>query len=300
MSKHAVSVSLGSSSRDKTVEIELGGVEVRAERRGVDGDVKAFNRVMRELDGNVDVLSVGGTEIAFHVDGKTYDFHSTKQLIEGVSKTPVVDGSGLKLTLERRVFDMGIEDNPDLVPWHPDRRANAAQMALPIGRRSDSPQTQVHEVVRFGGPDLRRLPLHRQACTRGSNRQDHPHEHNHRSKRGMARRHWSVHANNHHAKVRWPLLRNEPDRSLHYSRSRSRSAPVHRRDEPSDNTAKDPARRNSILRQIAKRRKYGQPPRQRERDRFGEYGFGLGPSDLSNRPSPNRLEPLRGKEPCDA
>ena len=118
MSKHAVSVSLGSSSRDKTVEIELGGVEVRAERRGVDGDVKAFNRVMRELDGNVDVLSVGGTEIAFHVDGKTYDFHSTKKLIDGVTKTPLVDGSGLKLTLERSVFDMVIEDNPDLVPIH--------------------------------------------------------------------------------------------------------------------------------------------------------------------------------------
>ena len=70
MTKHVVSVSLGSSTRDKAVTIELGGVEIRAERRGVDGDTKAFNRLMKELDGTVDVLAVGGTEIAFHVDGE--------------------------------------------------------------------------------------------------------------------------------------------------------------------------------------------------------------------------------------
>lgn len=114
MSKHVVSVSLGSSSRNKSVSIELGGVEVRAERRGVDGDVRVFNRLMRELDGKVDVLSVGGTEIAFHVDGDVLSFRSTDQLIAGITKTPLVDGSGLKLTLERRVFEMLKEDDPEL------------------------------------------------------------------------------------------------------------------------------------------------------------------------------------------
>jgi hypothetical protein len=106
VTKHVVSVSLGSSSRDKSVLLELGGVEIRAERRGVDGDPSAFNRLMRELDGQVDVLSVGGTEIAFHVDGDVLSFRSTDKLIAGVSRTPLVDGSGLKLTLERRVFEL--------------------------------------------------------------------------------------------------------------------------------------------------------------------------------------------------
>jgi len=113
MTKHVVSVSLGSSTRDKSVVVELGGVEVRAERRGVDGDLSAFNHLMRELDGNVDVLSVGGTEIAFHVDGDVLKFRSTDKLIEGVTKTPLVDGAGLKLTLERRVFELAA---PDLGP----------------------------------------------------------------------------------------------------------------------------------------------------------------------------------------
>ena len=109
MSKHVVSVSLGSSTRDKSVTLELGGEEIVAERRGVDGDLAAFNRLMRELDGTVDVLSVGGTEIAFHVDGEVLTFRSTAQLIEGVTRTPLVDGAGLKLTLERRVFELAPE-----------------------------------------------------------------------------------------------------------------------------------------------------------------------------------------------
>lgn len=104
--KHVVSVSLGSSTRDKSVTFELGGVEILAERRGVDGDTGAYNRLMRELDGTVDVLAVGGTEIAFHVDDEVLPFRSTRKLIKGVHQTPVVDGSGLKMTLERRVFEL--------------------------------------------------------------------------------------------------------------------------------------------------------------------------------------------------
>lgn len=110
MTKHVVSVSLGSSTRDKSVVMELGGIEIRAERRGVDGDPVAFNRLMRELDGIVDVLSVGGTEIAFHVDGDVLSFRSTDKLVEGVTRTPLVDGAGLKLTLERRVFELAASD----------------------------------------------------------------------------------------------------------------------------------------------------------------------------------------------
>ncbi len=114
--KHVVSVSMGSSTRDKAVTIELGGVEVRVERRGVDGDWKLYNRLLRELDGLVDVLAVGGTEMAFHVDGQALHFRSTDKLIDGVTQTPLVDGSGLKQTLERRVFDLADFGDVDAKP----------------------------------------------------------------------------------------------------------------------------------------------------------------------------------------
>jgi hypothetical protein len=145
MSKHVVSVSLGSSTRDKAVTIELGGQEIRAERRGVDGDLAAFNRLMRELDGTVDVLSVGGTEIAFHVDGEVLTLHSTDKLIEGVRRTPLVDGAGVKLTLERRVFELA-PDVSDPVSGRPPRFRQAFLnialdrwgMALAVNEVSDT------------------------------------------------------------------------------------------------------------------------------------------------------------------
>jgi len=143
MTKHVVSVSLGSSTRDKSVLVELGGVEIRAERRGVDGNLAAFNRLMRELDGNVDVLSVGGTEIAFHVDGDVLRFRSTDKLIDGVVKTPLVDGAGVKMTLERRVFELvGADLGGEAAPRFEQAFLNIALdrwgMALAVGEVSDS------------------------------------------------------------------------------------------------------------------------------------------------------------------
>ena len=143
MTKHVVSVSLGSSTRDKSVLVELGGVEIRAERRGVDGDVAAFNRLMRELDGTVDVLAVGGTEIAFHVDGDVLRFRSTDKLIDGVTRTPLVDGAGVKTTLERRVFELaGERFDGGTVPHFERAFLNVALdrwgMALAVGEVSDT------------------------------------------------------------------------------------------------------------------------------------------------------------------
>ena len=58
--KRAVSISLGSSERDKAVEVELLGESVRIERRGTDGDAERATALFTELDGQVDALGVGG------------------------------------------------------------------------------------------------------------------------------------------------------------------------------------------------------------------------------------------------
>ena len=53
--KRAVSVSLGSSKRDKAVEVELFGEQVSIERIGSDGDMEKAAQLFKELD----VLSKG-------------------------------------------------------------------------------------------------------------------------------------------------------------------------------------------------------------------------------------------------
>jgi len=101
--KRAVSISIGSSTRDKTVEIKLLGEIVRIERIGTDGDMEKAAQLYKSLDGKVDAFGVGGTDLGLQVDEKWYPLHSVKPLVRFVEKTPVVDGGGLKNTLERRV-----------------------------------------------------------------------------------------------------------------------------------------------------------------------------------------------------
>lgn len=101
--KRAVSISLGGSKRDKAVEIELMGQKVSIERRGTDGDVEKATALFSELDGKVDALGVGGIDLWVELDGKKYPLHAAHRLVKNVRQTPVVDGSGLKNTLERQV-----------------------------------------------------------------------------------------------------------------------------------------------------------------------------------------------------
>ena len=100
--KHAVSVSIGSSKRNKSVEVNLLGETVRIERIGTDGDMDADALKYQELDGKVDAFGVGGADLGAIVEGKFYPFHSVQKLVRYIKKTPVVDGGGLKNTLENR------------------------------------------------------------------------------------------------------------------------------------------------------------------------------------------------------
>lgn len=106
--KQAVSVSLGSSARDKQVVVTLGDVPIRIERIGTDGDVQKARRFFAELDGVVDALGVGGVDLYLRLDDREYPLHAALKLVQDVHRTPVVDGRGLKHTLERRVFERAL------------------------------------------------------------------------------------------------------------------------------------------------------------------------------------------------
>lgn len=99
--KHVVSISLGSSKRNKSSNLRLLGEEFLVERIGTDGDMAAFAAKFKELDGKVDALGVGGADVYLVVEDRTYAFREIKEIISVVKQTPVLDGSGLKHTLER-------------------------------------------------------------------------------------------------------------------------------------------------------------------------------------------------------
>lgn len=100
--KRAVSISIGSSKRDKAVEITLLGEKVSIERIGTDGDMEAAALKYKELDGKVDAFGVGGADLGLMVDNKWYPLYSVRPMIRFIKQTPVVDGVGLKNTLENK------------------------------------------------------------------------------------------------------------------------------------------------------------------------------------------------------
>ncbi len=115
--KRAVSISLGSSKRNKALEVTLLGEKVSLERIGTDGDMEKAARLYQELDGKVEAFGVGGADLGLMVDKQWYPLHSVARMVRFVKQTPVVDGTGLKNTLEKRAVPfMDLHIGPDLKP----------------------------------------------------------------------------------------------------------------------------------------------------------------------------------------
>ncbi len=113
--KHVVSVSLGSSKRDHVVETRFLGVPFRIERIGTDGDIEMAEKLIGQLDGNVDAIGLGGVDLYLQAGRKRYVIKDAIKLAKAARKTPVVDGSGLKDTLERKVIKYLYQNhNPEL------------------------------------------------------------------------------------------------------------------------------------------------------------------------------------------
>ncbi len=103
--KRIVSVSLGSSKRDHRASVEVLGEEVVVERVGTDGSIPRAIELVRDLDGKVDAFGMGGIDLYVHAGGRRYAFRDAERIAAAARKSPIVDGSGLKHTLERRVVE---------------------------------------------------------------------------------------------------------------------------------------------------------------------------------------------------
>ena len=121
--KRAVSISIGSSKRNKAVEVNLLGEAISIERIGMDGDMEAAAHKFQELDGQVDAFGVGGADLGLMVDDKWYPLHSVQPMVRLIKKTPVVDGTGLKNTLENKSAQVLDSKLKDYIDKHGGRKA---------------------------------------------------------------------------------------------------------------------------------------------------------------------------------
>lgn len=101
--KHIVSISIGSSKRDHKTQIELLGETFVVERRGTNGDIKKAIELVTELDGKVDAFGMGGIDVYLNAGKKRYKIKDAVPIRNAAKKTPMVDGSGLKISLEKTI-----------------------------------------------------------------------------------------------------------------------------------------------------------------------------------------------------
>ena len=67
----------------------------------MDGSLDRAIAKIKELDGTVDAIGLGGIDVYLYAGKDRYALRDGLRLMAAATKTPVVDGSGLKNTLER-------------------------------------------------------------------------------------------------------------------------------------------------------------------------------------------------------
>jgi hypothetical protein len=90
--------------------VNLLGEDFDISRVGTDGKLDAAIAKVRELDGKVDAIGLGGIDVYLYAGKHRYALRDGLRLLEAAKTTPVVDGSGLKNTLEREAVRYMQED----------------------------------------------------------------------------------------------------------------------------------------------------------------------------------------------
>lgn len=99
-----MSISLGASSRDHVAVTEILNERFHIERIGTNGDMKKAIQLLQQYDGKVDAFGMGGIDFYIYVGKGCHEIRDAKVLKNTPKISPIVDGSGLKNTLERKVI----------------------------------------------------------------------------------------------------------------------------------------------------------------------------------------------------
>lgn len=108
--KRVVSVSLGSSKRDHRVRMSFHQQVFEIQRIGTDGSMLKAIALVNSLRGKVDAFGMGGIDLYVWAGKRRYVIRDAEKIKAAAGATPMVDGSGLKNTLEGRVINY-LQDN---------------------------------------------------------------------------------------------------------------------------------------------------------------------------------------------
>lgn len=95
-----VSISLGPSERDRSFVLRIAGERVRVRRLGTDLSYLRALAAIRELDGRVAAMGLGGVNLSYRLDGRSWSMPGARLLLEAARLTPILDGSDYKDAVE--------------------------------------------------------------------------------------------------------------------------------------------------------------------------------------------------------
>ncbi len=177
--KHVVSISLGSSRRNRSVYMDFAGEPFQLERIGTDGNVHLAEEMIAERDGKVDAIGLGGVDRYLIAGGRRYELCDAARMAGAAKETPVVDGGGIKRVLEplllrqlvdegtldvsgKRVLLMSAVDRPGMAETFPALGAQVVYGDLIYAVGLPVALTSLRQISVIGAiflPILRRLPM---------------------------------------------------------------------------------------------------------------------------------------------
>lgn len=98
--KKIVSISVGSAEHDYEFTGTFLGKKFNIKRVGCNGDISLVKKRVREYDGEVDAIGLGGISAQFKIGNTTHIHQEAQSVIKQARKTPVADGRGLKSILQ--------------------------------------------------------------------------------------------------------------------------------------------------------------------------------------------------------
>ncbi|MGB9749579.1 MAG: quinate 5-dehydrogenase [Caldisericia bacterium] len=96
--KKILSISLGSSKRDKKVNVNILGEDFEIQRIGTDGDIQKMIELFKDYDEKVDAFGLGGTDFYIRIGNKKVTLKEVGKVIKFTKslKSPVCDGQYIR------------------------------------------------------------------------------------------------------------------------------------------------------------------------------------------------------------
>ena len=161
------------------MEMSFAGMPFRIERVGTDGDVGRAEELIGEYDGQVDAIGLGGVDRYLVAGGRKYELKDAARMARRATRTPVVDGGGIKRFLEpvvirrlvaegalevagKRVLLMSGVDRPGMAAVFPELGGRMVYGDLLYAVGVPIPLRTLKQVEVMGAiflPLLRRLPM---------------------------------------------------------------------------------------------------------------------------------------------